>query len=174
MAITTVAELRDHVRTAIGFDAVDSIVVVGIGHAPTARLDLGGSIRQTREALAPMVPYLTQGAVVLIVGNDITGLEVATSEILPGVEIHGVFPVDNPENPLTREDVETLAASAVSTVEEAEEAAVEAYGAGRGALAWMYHDRAIELNGGLTTPTMTALSEMLTAAVAPTRFAEGG
>jgi hypothetical protein len=149
--MTTIIREPEDVRTftqeTLGFMPSESFVVLPIdGNGPVARIDLA-TIAEMRDSLDAARPMWNQVLVAVFSTGD---LYFNAQEILPGVEVALAVVLDNArEGEITREDVEFLAVSGYTTVEDAEVAAVEAWEAGHGAQANMLLTHAMNL-GDLT------------------------
>ena len=191
VSIRTRSDVANVVPRVLGFVPTDSLVILATGGAPTARVDLVDSAALA-EGLAPALPHWQASPVVLVVYGtpaDLGRIHADLGEILPGVTPVDLFAVTDAHTVdldgtreaidyaptgtsldavpvgFDRDSVATEQAASVTDADTAVTLAVEAYLAGNGALAWIFHDRALDL--GSTVVRLAVLAVHLTKAIAP-------
>lgn len=178
------------VERILGFVPRESLIVLGIGGGPVARVDLG-DVDALMAGLAPARGHWVQ--VVLVLYSDdpevVLEYEAAWVREFPGIEVLGVVRVhddtvyrDGVAHPRTVVNLGPLAARAVApsrdemaasitgdvrTTEEALTMALEAYRVGDGAKAWVCLERFEDLGGPPENVIYRGLSALLTNAVDP-------
>lgn len=164
--IRTVAEVPVAIDAMMGFTPMESLVIVGLGAGPVARVDL------SPEAVASLAPAVRHwGRVMIVVYSETPAAAsygAAFTEAYPTVDVVDVlevrdgmvtsqhFGTTEPVAPIapgilgdrliadSRDDV-VAEAERVTDPAEALRLAEAYYGAGDGARAWVYCDRAREL-----------------------------
>lgn len=193
VTIKSPADVAAVACSIMGFTPVESLVILGIGGAPTARVDLPDDLANldtVMNAMTPAAHHWTKG-VLLVVFSDrdvLTDVTSAFTRHLPDVPvtvslrthegstfIHGAT-WKNSTNAAdaaglttptqTREDL-ARAAEDVTDADEALTLAWCSYDTGDGARAWVYHDRYIALGGDASRDTAADLSNRLTHAIPP-------
>jgi hypothetical protein len=188
------ADIPAIVDAFLGFTPSASLVILGVGGAPSARVDISlAGLATSVEALSPAAEHWSKGVVVALYSDEVDLLDVqlAMTQYLPDVPIlaaaevittYGRVHVVDAEGNLfvatPSEDPEIaakrVAASRDEIVAEAAEVtrpdlawtlARESYRAGNGARAWVYLDRFHALSA--PTDDSTLLGDLLTAAVDP-------
>lgn len=172
IVLNTRDDIVNTVPVLIGYHPTDSLVLLSIGGGAHVRIDLPtceqGRYALTR-SLRPLVQRWSQTPVIAVVFTDnqqaADGVFRTISDILRGIPVLDMFrvhdgnafdPYTPPEDPgtpltLTVDDLPRSRAELAertrwpNTSEEAEQAAVDAYLKGDGALAHLYLDRGKEL-----------------------------
>lgn len=157
VTVRSTEQIHAVVAQILGFHPTDSLVVMGVGGGPTARMDTL-PFDEVRSALTPALPHWGR---VILVGYDAgyrllgqvagwltnEGIDVAAAIDAPngaGVGQRSHSPLDARQVLDSRDALEAEAAS-VTSVTEAETVALAAYDVGQGARAWAYLDRAVAL-----------------------------
>lgn len=170
-------QVHGYVAQALGFHPVDSVVVLGVNGGPLARVD-PDPIEELVMALAPVIRHWSR---VIVIGYG-TGQPIAAelSAVFKGIglDVDATFLAPNGRTVGARTDSvmdagrvlgsrEEMTAEArlVNEPAEAEALAWEAWRAGRGAQAWAFHDRAVELAG--PTESMTELAAQIVGGADP-------
>lgn len=181
----------------MGFTPVESLVIVGLGGGPFARVDLpedAAGLGATMTALAPAAKHWANGVLLVVFSEHDLLSDVTTAfwQRMPDVAVHlavrthdGSTFVDGTtvENrtdavdraglraPLTetREDL-ARATEAVTDAAEALTLAWSSYDTGNGARAWCFYDRHLALGGDPSSDLATDLHNRLTHAIPPNGF----
>lgn len=184
--------IPSYVETFLGFTPSDSLVVLGIGGGPSARVDVEETtVWHVVQALHPCLEHWQdRGVMVAVYSDDVELAEVraAFGFILPGVDVHMLVTVDEHDVVTDHEGVEyhprrdadlpskTVRPSREALVADAERiidpaaalsTAISAYFEGDGAKAWVYLDRFNVLDGGSADSKPLILQRLLTNAVNP-------
>lgn len=189
VSLTGPASIPAVVETFLGFTPADSLVVLGLGGGPSARVDIEpGLVWHSIEALVTAAHHWTGGIVVALYSTtvDIAEVDTALAYLLPGVTVQVIVTVDEhdvvtddegnrhrPERPealparTVRPSRESLVADAerVTTPSSAWALARQSFLDGDGAKAWVYLDRFHAL--AASTPKSEALGRFLTDAISP-------
>lgn len=192
--LTGPASVPAVVETFLGFTPADSLVIIGTGGGPSARVDIEPNfVWHSIEALIPVRHHWTSGVVVALYSEtvDVAEVEAALLRLLPGVPLRLIVTVDahdvvtdhegnrhKPERPeglperTVRPSRESLVADAerVTSLTAAWSTATAAYFDGDGAKAWVYHDRFLALGGNADNPRVVALADLLTRFVDPKSY----
>ena len=171
-------ELLVALARVIGFYPTDSLVIMGTGGGPTARIDTC-PLPEIVAGMTPALGHWGNGVVVVgygtgqsliqpvaawlgQVGVTVKATLHASNEPAKGTT--GVPRVDARPVYSSRRELEAKA-EALTDVAEVERMALDAYADGAGAKAWVFHDRAVAL--GSTSPEMQRLKGWLEGAVDP-------
>jgi hypothetical protein len=190
------ADIPAVVDAMLGFTPSNSLVVLGLGGGPSARVDItsGETLIAAVESLTTAAQHWGKGTIVALYSDDVdmVDLEYAMATLLPDVPVAIMVEVTTMYGPThvidtdgnlfvatPPQDPEMAAKRVVSSrdalVEEAEQTtsadeawmmAREAYRAGDGARSWIYLDRFHAL-GGSRTPDSMILERFLTQAINP-------
>ena len=173
------AQIIAAVPRILGFQPVDSLVIVGLNGGPTGRVDAGPA-GEIIESMSVMVPHLDGGAAVVGFGEGQALVDEVTWWLVEqGIRVAASIKADNGEGvgwstgtlldekpALRSRDELVLAAQAVTDPLECEEQAFAAWRDGNGGLAWVLYDRAVALFG-FESPDMADLRVKLETAVDP-------
>lgn len=185
------ADLPAVVETFLGFRPSESLVVLGIGGGPSARVDIEpDTVASAVIALQAAAQHWTRGVVVAVYSDTVEASDVERQmrRYLPAVQVMLIADVDQFDNvidsqgnvhaPTTPAGLPARHArpSRESIVADAERetsagaawgVAVNAYRAGDGAKSWIYLDRFHALCDGERTVDSLLLTYLLTNAVDP-------
>lgn len=189
--LSSPASIPAFVEAALGFTPSDSLVVLGLGGGPSARVDIDtDTVEDAVMALATAASHWRTGVLVAIYSDYVTmgRVERAFRNYLPSVEVKIIVDIDEHDVVTDADGVEhrpvrpeglptkTVRPSRESIVADAERVvssasafrtAVEAYREGDGAKSWIYLDRFHALNEGERTDQSLILERLLTLAVDP-------
>ena len=199
VTIKSPADVAAIACSVLGFTPVESLVIVGLGGAPVARVDLptdASGMTALMDGLSPAAHHWQHNGVLLVVFSEhdmLSDLTAAFWAHMPTIKVHlamrthnGATFVDGTEvknrtdaadraglsaPTQTREDL-ARAAEAVTDATEALILAWSSYDTGNGARAWVYYDRYIALGGDPSEQTANDLRNRLTYAVPPTATKE--
>lgn len=180
VTVTTREQVLAVVNQSMGFQPTDSLVVLGTGGAPTARVDVG-PMAELRAALSPALVHWRPVKVLALgygAGQHVVD-DLARWLLDEGIEVATVVKADNDEGIGLRSDSELDArhvahsragleaeAAKCNDVAIAAETALISYEEGRGPQAWVYLDR-WQVLAGRRTPEMVELARKLEQAVDP-------
>lgn len=189
------AQIPAIVAGFLGFEPSDSLVILGLGGGPSARVDVNpDSLADAVSALTAAARHWTNGVVVALYSDtvDMLDLEHALMSDMPEVEVKALVTVTNvsgrvvvtdpngntyepdsgdlPDSLRAKRVVKSrdelvAEASATTNAGEAWGVAIEAYRAGDGARAWVYLDRFHAMSA--PTDDSMLLAHFLTEAVDP-------
>lgn len=179
VTVTHPGQLLAVTAQILGFHPVDSLVILGLGGGPTARVDAG----PVEEIKAAMDPALVHWSRVVVLGYGTgrvlvdpirkwlrtQGVEVVTDLEVDNVEGVGQVSGSSLDARVVRASRAELEAEAwqIDSVHAAEVVARAAYRAGDGARAWAFYDRAVALADGKVSPNMADLDRRLRLAIDP-------
>lgn len=173
ISIKSAADVAMLVPSLIGFEPDESIVVLGVGGAPIARVDIPGpTVAEYAELAsafsAPVQHWRTAGVLIVAYTADPALFDYWIrhgSATLPGVELIDMIrvhdgkwyaPFDTEGTPFvshadpevaSSREVLVAEAQQVESADEAERLAITAWHKGDGARAWCFYDRAVVLAG---------------------------
>lgn len=183
------------VEAFLGFKPEDSLVILGVGGGPMARVDIThDTIVEAVSAMATAAPHWTAGVVIAVYSDEVSPLDIGSAmlSILPDVPVRltvqvlqtvagqvvvsddgSIVQAMTPDMPDTlagkrvHSSREALVAEAAQTTsaDEAWMVARESYRVGDGAKAWVFLDRFHALSE--RTEESAMLARFLTEAVSP-------
>lgn len=182
VSIKSPADFPGVVAGVLGFIPADSLVILGIGGGPTARVDLGLSPRDSVEPMESAFQHWTRVVVLTYTDDDTErvskyaasvlrshGIDVvATGRVDTSNRVHSggnVFlaadvPAEFAERRITEARDDYLAEAAKITDADAALAlAEEFWSKGNGALAWIFADRYAEISGIRATDLEARLTD---------------
>lgn len=198
VTIKSPADVAAVACSIMGFTPVESLVIVGTGGGPTARVDLPDDTADLGEIMAGLAHAACHwtGGVLLVLFTRRDVLDEVTAAFrhdLPDVPlsvalrthegstfVQGACPLSAMANrtdaaeaagldaPAQTREDMARATEAVTDADEALTLAWCSYDTGNGARAWVYYDRFIALGGDPSRDTATDLRNRLTYAVPPT------